>query len=71
MEPELRIGEMLEALEAEPLGGKLRADRKVRIGTDTRTIGKGEIFWVLKGENFDGHDYVETAFEKGLSLIHI
>jgi len=65
MEPELRIGEMLEALEAEPVGGKLRADRKVRIGTDTRTIGKGEVFWVLKGENFDGHDYVETAFEKG------
>ena len=65
MEPQLRIGELLELLEAAPVGGKLRADRKLRIATDTRTIARGQVFWVLKGERFDGHDYVEAAFEKG------
>jgi len=65
MELELRFGELLEALEAQTVGGKVRADRKVRLETDTRTLGKGSLFWVLKGERFDGHDYVESAFEKG------
>lgn len=44
---------------------KVRADRRVRISTDTRTLAKGEVFWVLKGGSFDGHDFVEQAFEKG------
>jgi UDP-N-acetylmuramoyl-tripeptide--D-alanyl-D-alanine ligase len=33
--------------------------------TDTRTISKGNIFFAIKGENFDGADYVMQAFEKG------
>jgi UDP-N-acetylmuramoyl-tripeptide--D-alanyl-D-alanine ligase len=35
------------------------------ISTDTRTIKRGECFVAIKGENFDGHDYVPLAFEKG------
>lgn len=37
------------------------------VSTDTRTIKKGEIFIALKGENFDGHNFVKEAFEKGAS----
>jgi UDP-N-acetylmuramoyl-tripeptide--D-alanyl-D-alanine ligase len=57
----------VETVAALPSTGisKVRADRKVRICTDTRTIAKGDVFWVLKGGNFDGHDFVEQAFEKG------
>ena len=33
--------------------------------TDTRNLEKGELFIAIKGEQFDGHDYVESAFEKG------
>lgn len=36
-----------------------------RISTDTRTIGPGELFVPLAGGNFDGHDFIEAAFEKG------
>ncbi len=36
-----------------------------RISTDTRTIGVGELFVPLVGGNFDGHDFMEAAFEKG------
>lgn len=39
-----------------------------KITTDTRKIEQGDIFLALKGENFDGHDYVATAFEKGAVL---
>lgn len=35
------------------------------ISTDTRTLKAGELFVALKGPNFDGHQYVPQAFEKG------
>lgn len=35
------------------------------ISTDSRKIKKGEIFIALKGEKFDGHDFVNDAFKKG------
>lgn len=36
-----------------------------RIATDTRTIKAGDIFLALTGDNFDGHDYLDIAIEKG------
>lgn len=38
------------------------------ISTDSRNIKPGEVFYALKGENFDGHQYVSTAIEKGASI---
>lgn len=35
------------------------------ITTDTRKIQEGDLFIPLKGENFDGHDFLKQAFEKG------
>ena len=35
------------------------------ISTDSRTLRPGELFWALKGENFDGHDFVSRALESG------
>ena len=35
------------------------------ISTDTRTLRAGEIFAALKGPNFDGHDYIGQALDKG------
>ncbi|GAB4157895.1 MAG: UDP-N-acetylmuramoyl-tripeptide--D-alanyl-D-alanine ligase [Winogradskyella sp.] len=32
---------------------------------DTRKIEKGDIYFALKGDNFDGNKFVEQAFEKG------
>lgn len=32
---------------------------------DTRKITKGEVYIAISGENFDGHDFVSAAFEKG------
>ncbi len=32
--------------------------------TDSRTIKAGQLFWALKGENFDGHAFVLAASER-------
>jgi UDP-N-acetylmuramoyl-tripeptide--D-alanyl-D-alanine ligase len=32
---------------------------------DSRTVGPGELFFAVKGERLDGHDYVNAALEKG------
>lgn len=35
------------------------------ISIDTRSLQPGDLFFAIKGENSDGHDYVATAFDKG------
>jgi UDP-N-acetylmuramoyl-tripeptide--D-alanyl-D-alanine ligase len=35
------------------------------ISTDTRTLVPGDLFLALRGENFDGHNYLEQALEAG------
>lgn len=35
------------------------------VSTDTRTIKKGEVFFALKGPNFDGHAFIKDAYRKG------
>ena len=35
------------------------------ISIDTRTLNAGDLFFALKGDANDGHDYVRMAFEKG------
>jgi UDP-N-acetylmuramoyl-tripeptide--D-alanyl-D-alanine ligase len=32
---------------------------------DSRTVGRGELFFAVKGERLDGHDYAMAALEKG------
>lgn len=32
---------------------------------DTRKIAKGELYVAIKGDNFDGHDFIAAAYEKG------
>jgi UDP-N-acetylmuramoyl-tripeptide--D-alanyl-D-alanine ligase len=32
---------------------------------DTRTLEPGDLFFALPGENHDGHEYVQAAFDKG------
>lgn len=39
------------------------------VTTDSRAVSRGQIFVALTGENFDGHDYVAAAVEKGAAAI--
>ncbi|MBQ9659955.1 MAG: UDP-N-acetylmuramoyl-tripeptide--D-alanyl-D-alanine ligase, partial [Bacteroidales bacterium] len=36
-----------------------------RVTTDSRAIRGGELFFALRGENFDGNDYALKALEAG------
>lgn len=39
------------------------------VTTDTRSIKPGDIFFALKGENFDGNEFAFKAIEQGASLV--
>lgn len=56
---------------ASACGGVLMCDGNIKINgisTDSRKINKGTAFIALKGENFDGHGFVEDALKKGAAL---
>lgn len=39
------------------------------ITTDTRSISAGQVFVALRGERFDGHDYLESAAAAGAAAV--
>ena len=43
------------------------ADKRVATGysIDSRTIDSGNLFFAVKGDRFDGHDFLGQAFERG------
>jgi UDP-N-acetylmuramoyl-tripeptide--D-alanyl-D-alanine ligase len=42
-----------------------REDLAQAYSIDSRTIGAGDLFFAVRGERLDGHDFVEAALEKG------
>jgi len=55
-----KIGEFISAV-----GDYPREEVTQGYSIDSRTIGKGELFFAVRGERLDGHDYVAAALEKG------
>lgn len=39
------------------------------ISTDSRKVGEGNVFLALKGDNFDGHNFVASVQEKGAAAV--
>ena len=60
---------LVGALRARASGGLAREATGVSI--DTRTLQPGDLFFAIKGESRDGHDFVKTAFEKGAAAVVI
>lgn len=59
----LTLGQVADFIHAEgEFSSELEA---VGYSIDSRTIGAGELFFAVKGERVDGHDYVEAAFANG------
>ena len=61
--PEFSLAMLLAAT-----GGRLIGQPPARlagISTDTRTLPAGALFVALKGEQFDGHEFVQEAFRRG------
>lgn len=55
-------GAMMEASSSVPHAGTLVVDG---YSIDSRTIVPGELFFAVRGERFDGHDFVAAAVERG------
>lgn len=58
----MSLDEITEILSAERVGENIQIKG---ISTDTRTIKGGELFLALKGPNFDGHNFIKDALDKG------
>ena len=53
---------------AEYCKGEIHCDKNIIISSvsvDTRKICAGDLFIALRGENFDGHDFLKQAAENG------
>ncbi|MCX5697602.1 MAG: UDP-N-acetylmuramoyl-tripeptide--D-alanyl-D-alanine ligase [Candidatus Omnitrophica bacterium] len=62
------ISELLQATKGKLIRG--RADISVRgISIDSRTIEPSYAFIAIKGDNFDGHDFIARAIAKGAKAI--
>ncbi len=56
------------------MDGELLSDEEAwvaSVGSDSRNIAQQELFFALKGENFDGHRYAEQALKQGASAVVI
>lgn len=64
----MTVGEVYRAI-----GGRLlQGDEKVtvsRVCIDTRQVLPGDLFFALRGENFDAHDFVEQAVAGGAAAM--
>jgi UDP-N-acetylmuramoyl-tripeptide--D-alanyl-D-alanine ligase len=63
----LTAEEIIEATGGELLSGNSGSFKGVSI--DSRTIAGGDIFFALRGERFDGHDFVSEALLRGSGAI--
>ena len=64
MEP-VKIHEILKWTEGRVEGHAAKNLVFKSVSVDSRSVKKGDLFIALKGENFNGHDFVQDAFSKG------
>lgn len=62
--PEFPRTMVLEATQGRLAGGAA-PDVFYGVSTDSRSVPRGALFVALQGEQFDGHDFVAGAFERG------
>ena len=58
----MSLAEAAAAIQARAIGPDVRFDG---VSTDTRTVGKGQLFVAIRGEHFDGHNFLVAAKERG------
>jgi UDP-N-acetylmuramoyl-tripeptide--D-alanyl-D-alanine ligase len=59
----LSLGKIADFVSA---GGEFPREQAVSgYSIDSRSVGSGQLFFAVKGERLDGHDFVDEALEKG------
>src|SRR5579863_4202232 len=59
----LTLGQIADFIHAE--GDFTEDARAFGYSIDSRTLNAGDLFFAVKGDRVDGHDYVEAAFANG------
>ena len=69
-------GEKMDRMRADKItawiGGKLIGNPDIEadaVSTDTRTMKPGSLFFAIRGKNFDGHEFIEKAFDSGAAMV--
>lgn len=64
----LTLDEIASAIEARPLGqpGRYMARPVDGVSIDSRQCRAGEVFFAIRGERFDGHEFVAAAVDRGV-----
>ncbi|MGD9683145.1 MAG: UDP-N-acetylmuramoyl-tripeptide--D-alanyl-D-alanine ligase [Candidatus Obscuribacterales bacterium] len=64
------LDDLRAALPGAEISGSSSASHFV-VSTDSRTIEPGALYLPLKGESFDGHDFIESAIARGAAAVVI
>jgi UDP-N-acetylmuramoyl-tripeptide--D-alanyl-D-alanine ligase len=60
----MQLSQVARAVSGRP-SRPLASETVTGVSTDTRSIRAGDLFFALRGANFDAHDFLPLAFEKG------
>ncbi len=63
-----KVNEIIKATGGKLIRGKLSGKLEA-VSTDSRRLKPGEAFLALKGNNFDGHDFITEALKSGISCL--
>ncbi len=71
----LTVTELQKVIDARLLSGEVsdRAERRIKhISLDTRSLRPGDLFLAIRGDRFDGHEFVGAALSKGAvgAIVH-
>ncbi|MFD1328582.1 UDP-N-acetylmuramoylalanyl-D-glutamyl-2,6-diaminopimelate--D-alanyl-D-alanine ligase [Mycoplana ramosa] len=61
------IGDLIAATHGRPIGSMPAGITGISI--DSRSISPGEVFFAIKGDRVDGHDFASLAFANGAALL--
>src|SRR5215469_15177829 len=61
----LELRQIARWCSAEFDGAEVEGQSATGYSIDSRTVGPGELFFAVKGERLDGHDFVDAALKRG------
>ena len=55
---------------AKALGAEITSEKLInRVSIDSRDVDENTLFFAIKGDRFDGHDFIEDVAKKGVGAI--
>jgi len=65
---QMNVSDIAAATAAEWMGKDIELEA---VSIDTRSLNKGDLYIAIKGERFDGHDFIDTAIQAGAAAVMV